>query len=348
MMQSSLAPQLGELEVDLPPIFGDSAAIFRFFGPCITGPSQEIAAISGVAGRQTRFSLPPDLSAQPDLAWADRAEFRVGLPGSGETVLVAAFFKSEGTWRRDPDVHTHPRRMVGFSLTNQCNLTCSMCFQGNREERVFLDPARIGAVLDAISPFGKPPVYLWGGEPFLHPAFMDIVRLIKAKGFFCIVNTNGALLRQKAQEIVDSGLDMLIVSIDGVAAVHDSVRQRPGLFARIEEGLEEINRLKRRKPLLAINSVITPQNYRDLSAMVELKRRLQVDYLEFQHLIFYDDRESDAYIGVLREGFGCDGASIEGYRGEAPQFDLDAASVAFFPAIDGMTERNSGPPSEVK
>ena len=72
-----------------------------------------------------------------------------------------------------------------------------------------------------------------GGEPLLRPDLLEIVRTLKAgcAPLRVFVNTNGALLTlPRFADLVDAGVDEVLVSLDYPDARHDAFRAIPGLF----------------------------------------------------------------------------------------------------------------------
>ncbi|MBI9097264.1 MAG: glycosyltransferase [Spirochaetaceae bacterium] len=203
--------------------------------------------------------------------------------------------KTEDLKNKQKKSKTYPNQMAGFNITNQCNLKCEMCWQTDRKNITQLEKKTIEKTLGELKKHGSPPVYLWGGEPFLHPDFWGIVKMIKTKKMFSIVNTNGLLIKDNIDNIISSQLDMLIISIDGPEDVHDSIRGGKGLFQKVITGIEMLIAERRRKPIIVINSVVTEKNYLYMDKMVELKEKLGADYLEFQFLIFYTPEEKKCY-----------------------------------------------------
>ena len=66
----------------------------------------------------------------------------------------------------------------------------------------------------------------WRGEPLLNGRIVDMVRYAKSKGIKEVAFlTNAEFLNKKmAEELVDSGLDWLSVSADGVGAIYNEIR----------------------------------------------------------------------------------------------------------------------------
>ncbi len=214
---------------------------------------------------------------------------------------------------------------ITFFLTRLCNLSCKMCGQWGdygitkqkdiREVKENFPLDVMKKALDEVSIF-KPNITLFGGEPFMHPQIMEIIKAIKQKGLHCLVITNGTMLRSCAQEVVELGLDELNVSLDGDRSLHDEIRGLPGVFDRIMSGLTEVNRfkkaLKKSKPLINIQCTITKYNYDRLEVLLGVAKDIKAHSLTFHHLIFLSNdliERQKKYDGLL----GCSSKEWEGF-----------------------------------
>ena len=190
-----------------------------------------------------------------------------------------------------------------LELTHRCNLSCHMCdLYGKREEIDSIRSRReehgrelgIGLVEKLCDSFGliKPVLSFGGGEPLMNPQATEMIRLAKAKRFVCTLTTNGTLLARHARELVESGLDSIVLSIDGPEEIHDSTRGVAGTFRRAREGALQIARMKREtgrvKPRLRINCTINSRNFNALGSMTEIAEGLGAESLLFSHLWFWD------------------------------------------------------------
>ncbi|MDD5681672.1 MAG: SPASM domain-containing protein, partial [Candidatus Omnitrophica bacterium] len=110
------------------------------------------------------------------------------------------------------------------------------------------------------------------------------------KKMHCLMITNGFLLGDMAEDIVDSGLDELNISLDGGAKLHDEIRGMAGLFDRIMNGLQKINYFKTRKrkkrPYINMQCTITPANYLCLEQLLDAADKAGAASLTFHNLIF--------------------------------------------------------------
>jgi radical SAM protein with 4Fe4S-binding SPASM domain len=108
--------------------------------------------------------------------------------------------------------------------------------------------AEFRKVLEKIEPWAFEVVLHNWGEPFLHPHLLEIVRATKRAGIGAAVSSNLNLVGKGSEflrEIVDSGLDHLVVSIDGTTqAVYQEYR-RGGCLDHVMANLKELVAIKR-------------------------------------------------------------------------------------------------------
>lgn len=181
---------------------------------------------------------------------------------------------------------------ITFKPTLSCNLRCRMCsFVANGA--VFTNPKDSlpleawTSVVDDVKRW-KPYIWFTGGEPTLYPQFTPLVHYIKQRGMMAGVTTNGTTLKRKAEEILESPMDMMVVSIDGKGAIHNHVRGHERAYERTIEGVLHLQELKRRKglrrPAVIINCALTPDNYEHATDMVGVAEMVGAEALNFQHL----------------------------------------------------------------
>ncbi|MFW5746879.1 MAG: radical SAM protein, partial [Nanoarchaeota archaeon] len=96
-------------------------------------------------------------------------------------------YRSMSTYAPDPHV-------ISLNLTRACNLACKMCGQHGTRGNYRSDAACSELPYQDIMRFfhgisSRPLVYLWGGEPLLHPRIMDIIRFLKEEDFPVHLNT---------------------------------------------------------------------------------------------------------------------------------------------------------------
>ena len=164
----------------------------------------------------------------------------------------------------------YPRR-IGVFLTDRCNFACPMCavadarnqgLQHGRDlpfdivERVYRESGAHGPVID-----------LLGGEPLLYRQIGDVFRLSAKHPVVTALTTNGLLLRDHADSIVENRVPVVQVSLDGWD--EESQRLRGGVrqsFERIAEGVAALDRARGRRafPIIRILTATTRHNYAHL------------------------------------------------------------------------------------
>lgn len=176
---------------------------------------------------------------------------------------------------------THLARIY-IEPTTLCNLRCRMCMRDTWNEPVgHMDAATFRRVLDGVRALPYPPtVFFCGyGEPFAHPEFLDMVRMAKGLGIPVEAITNGVLLdEERALALIEAGLDMLWVSIDGASPECYADVRPQGDLARVIGNLERLRALRRQRraasPQVGIAFVAMKRNLADFSGVLRLEERV--------------------------------------------------------------------------
>jgi MoaA/NifB/PqqE/SkfB family radical SAM enzyme len=181
---------------------------------------------------------------------------------------------------------------VVFEILYGCNLKCNFCYLRQEEavkkitRRRQLMTDEIIKVIDEISAITS--ISFTGGEVTIHKDILKILKHAKLKHRVGIISNLTAITKAQIDAIVAMGLDTLMFSLDGpTAPIHDKGRGK-GSFAKTVANLKLIQqeklRQKKSTPTITMNSLILPQNYRLLGATVELAKKLNVNWLNFQLL----------------------------------------------------------------
>jgi MoaA/NifB/PqqE/SkfB family radical SAM enzyme len=130
---------------------------------------------------------------------------------------------------------------MDIALSEYCNLTCQMCRRPS--EALFMDKELCKRALTEARDVGVPTVSFSGGEPFVHPAFEEILGHAFGLGIKVQLVTNGTLIKRDKLDFL-SQLDCMTVSVDGLEATHDHIRQRQGTWRRTMRTLEWLAQTK--------------------------------------------------------------------------------------------------------
>lgn len=98
---------------------------------------------------------------------------------------------------------------------------------------------------------------------------MPLIQEVKRRGLTCSLITNSWHLESMARELVEAGIDTVMVSVDGPPDVHDRVRGREGSFERAASGVRALARLRDARgsavPMLLAVLPITDLNVDDVA-----------------------------------------------------------------------------------
>ncbi len=161
-----------------------------------------------------------------------------------------------------------------------CNCRCVMCdiWKGNHNLKQ-LTEADISALLSSLVKFGTQQVLMSGGEALLNPNFFRLCKLIKKEKIKISLLSTGLAIQKNAEQIVQ-WVDDIIVSLDGDEGVHDAIRNIPGAFRKMKQGISELRQLN---PLFKVSgrTVIHRLNYRIWPAIIDSAKALELNSISF-------------------------------------------------------------------
>ena len=159
---------------------------------------------------------------------------------------------------------------VNWSLSYQCNFTCSHCYSRTLETAI-LPLSDIRSVVDLLVEKGVVFINFGGGEPLLLDDLYDVTSYAVSRGLKVTMNTNGWLLDAAAAgRIASTGFHTVGISIDSpVPELHDRFRNRKGSFERAVKALDN---LKEAGVTTTVSCVINRGNMENWQGMVDLCR----------------------------------------------------------------------------
>lgn len=236
-------------------------------------------------------------------------------------------------WNRHFEIAPPPRNVTLF-LTNSCNLRCKMCAQygeSGTSRNIAQDapPNEIlFRVVEELAPYGTH-FTLMGGEPMINREWPKIAEKIKSHGLHCDMITNGTLLGKDAEVILDSGLDQVNLSVDGVADVNDEIRGK-GVFERIERGLDRLIELKKTRnascPRINLFFTLNAPNHDRLVEFLQWAAGKAVQAVTVFHLRFYHEEDYQDNSKFMREHLRGGGGLQSGFIFEPGPIDASVMS----------------------
>ncbi|MEI9918801.1 MAG: radical SAM protein [Bacteroidota bacterium] len=163
---------------------------------------------------------------------------------------------------------------------SRCNCRCVMCdiWKANNDKKE-LTAEEIGRHLPAFEKLKVREVVLSGGEALMHNNLWMLCDLLHKKKIKVTLLSTGLLLRKFSKEVVEN-IDEVIVSLDGSAEVHDHIRNIPGAFEKLSDGVKAIRELK---PGFRITGrcVLQRYNYFDFHNIIKSAREIGLDQISF-------------------------------------------------------------------
>ncbi len=203
------------------------------------------------------------------------------------------------------DVRLGQPFMLMVEPTNLCNLKCPLCPSGNdglTRQRGIMEFQAFQKILEEQVDHLLL-LMLWNqGEPFINKRLNDMVRLAKAHNIATITSTNVHYIRtpEDAEDIVDSGLDEIIVSMDGVTPESYVTYRVGGNFDRVLDGIRLLTQAKQNlgvdHPVVHLQFIIMKHNESEIEAARRLARDLGVDRLSLKTAQVYTDAEAETYL----------------------------------------------------
>lgn len=196
--------------------------------------------------------------------------------------VLTSFYISK--WTRKPVQWGLPIS-VSFEPTTSCNLRCPECPSGLRaftRPTGMLNNDFFRQTIDQISPELLYLIFYFQGEPYLNPGFLDMVKYASGKGLYTATSTNGHYLNDaNAKRTVESGLDRLIISIDGTTQEVYQQYRIGGKLDKVIEGAKNVvawkKKLKSRTPYIFFQFLVVRPNEHQVDDIRKLADEIGVD-----------------------------------------------------------------------
>lgn len=191
--------------------------------------------------------------------------------------VVMGFYWSR--WGGKPRILGLPLS-ISLEPTTSCNLRCPECPSGLRS---FTRPTGMmdaGLAFNLIDQLHKDLIYLifyFQGEPFLNPDLHKMIRYASGKKIYTAISTNGHYLSEEvAKNVVQSGLDRLIVSLDGITQDVYQDYRIGGQLSKVLEGVKNIKKAKEeagsKKPYIVFQFLVTAKNEHQIKSAQALAK----------------------------------------------------------------------------
>jgi len=229
-----------------------------------------------------------------------------------------------------------------ISLIDRCNFRCHYCMPEGAEldyilkQQLLTFEELLTLIREVFIPVGFSRFRLTGGEPLLHPRVVDLVRAIASlpQTQDLSMTTNGFLLSEMAQDLYDSGLRRINISLDSLdPETFDKIigNRSRSRWQQVWDGIQAAHRVG--FDPLKLNVVVIPdvndQEVLDLAALT-LDRQWHVRFIEFMPIgntQLFNGRgwvSSEELRQRIRDRWGLTEAQVRG-NGPADVFQIPGA-----------------------
>ena len=185
---------------------------------------------------------------------------------------------------------------ISFEPTTSCNLRCPECPSGLR---AFTRPTGMlnkNFFKETIDQLHRELLYLvfyFQGEPYLNPDFLDMVKYASGKKIYTATSTNAHYLNnENAKRTIESGLDRLIISIDGTTQDVYQQYRVGGNLEKVLEGTRNVVKWKKKSgsktPFIIFQFLVVKPNEHQLEDVKQLAKEIGVDDVWFKTAQVYD------------------------------------------------------------
>lgn len=195
---------------------------------------------------------------------------------------------------------------ISIEPTTACNLRCPECPSGLR---AFSRPTGnlkadfFRRTIDALHRQLTYLIFYFQGEPYINPQFLEMVAYAHQKGIYTITSTNGHFLNEEnARKTITSGLDRLIISVDGTTQeVYENYRKE-GRLEVVLQGARNVvkwkKELRSRTPHIVFQFLVVRPNEHQIPEIYRLAEEIGVDEVKLKTAQIYDYQNGHPLIPV--------------------------------------------------
>lgn len=187
---------------------------------------------------------------------------------------------------------------IAFSVepTTSCNLRCPQCPSGlrsfSRPTGMLLQPV-FERIIDELHPTTGYVTLYFQGEPYLNTKFLDMVSYANRHKIYTATSTNAHYLTEEnSKKTIESGLDRLIISIDGTSQDTYGKYRIGGQLEKVLEGTKNLVKAKRdmkaSTPHIIWQFIVFKHNEHELNEIKSLAKTYGVDELAIKSAQIYD------------------------------------------------------------
>ena len=193
---------------------------------------------------------------------------------------------------------------IAVEPTTSCNLRCPECPSGLRSftrPTGMLESTMFYKLIDELHETLIYLIFYFQGEPYLNPAFLEMVKYATQKNIYTATSTNAHYLNDaNCKKTIESGLNRLIISIDGTTQETYQSYRIGGKLDKVIEGTKNMvkwrKELKSKTPHLIFQFLVVKPNEHQIDEVMQLAADLGVDEVRFKTAQIYDYKNGSELI----------------------------------------------------
>lgn len=204
-------------------------------------------------------------------------------------------------------VHWALPMSIAIEPTTSCNLRCPECPSGLRSftrPTGMLQSELFKKTIDELADTLSYLTFYFQGEPYLHPQFLELVQYAASRKIYTATSTNAHYLTDEmAKKTIESGLDRLIISIDGTTQDTYEAYRVGGKLDKVIEGAKNIIRWKKQlksiTPFVVFQFLVVKPNEHQIEAVYKLAKEIGIDHVALKTAQIYDYKNGSELIPTI-------------------------------------------------
>lgn len=181
-----------------------------------------------------------------------------------------------------------PLPNVELEITNHCNSTCTICPRSKLSRpKGFISEATFNILINELKTLPINEVEICGvGEPLLHKNVAEYIKRLKSIGIRKVkIVTNASLLtKDKARELVEAGLDSIMISFHTIDPLKYSNMMKGLNYNEVLQNIKDFVNTYKDKVEILITCVVSKDNFEEIEEFKSFWKAHSVDNLYFQNL----------------------------------------------------------------
>jgi radical SAM protein with 4Fe4S-binding SPASM domain len=218
--------------------------------------------------------------------------------------VVSSYFVTK--WLRRPIQWGLPFT-ISLEPTTACNLRCPECPSGLRAFTRPIGNLKEDFFRSTIDELHRELMYLifyFQGEPYINPKFLDMVKYANDKGIYTTTSTNGHFLNsENARKTVESGLNRLIISVDGTTQDTYESYRKEGKLDVVLRGAKNVvewkRKMKSKTPHIIFQFLVVRPNEHQIPEIYKLAEEIGIDEVKLKTAQVYDYENGNDLIPTI-------------------------------------------------